>query len=140
MDLTLEPEYYSASVDNNCSYIDIIPSFGKIKNGIRCLCGSRKDKIFNNHASFSAHCKTLCHRNWLISLNTNKQNYYKECEDMKITIMNQKLIIARFERDIIGRNNTIEQLTHHNLMLKEQYDTEKRLITDSMTQISLLDM
>jgi len=139
MDLTIEPEYYIASVDDDGNYIDSIPSFSKIQHGIRCSCGSRKDKIFNNYNSFSAHIKTLCHRNWLTSLNTNKQNYYKECEEMKMNITNQKIIIARLERDIIGRNHTIEQLTHHNLLLKENHDNEKRLYS-SNSNINLLDM
>ena len=139
MDLTIEPEYYIASIDNEGNYVDSIPTFSQFKYGIRCMCGSRKDKIFNSYNSFSAHIRTLCHRNWLISLNTNKQNYYKDCEEMKMTIGNQKLIIARLERDIIGRNNTIEQLTHHNIILREQYENEKRIYS-SLKEPDLLDL
>jgi len=139
MDLTIEPEYYIANIDNEGNYIDSIPTFSQLKYGIRCMCGSRKDKIFNNYNSFSAHIRTLCHRNWLISLNANKQNYYKDCEEMKLTIGNQKLIIARLERELIGRNNTIEQLTNHNITLREQYENEKRIYSSSK-EPNLLDL
>jgi hypothetical protein len=139
MDLTIEPEYYIANIDNEGNYIDSIPTFSQLKYGIRCMCGSRKDKIFNNYNSFSAHIRTLCHRNWLISLNTNKQNYYKDCEEMKLTIGNQKLIIARLERELIGRNNTIEQLTNHNITLREQYENERRIYSSSK-EPNLLDL
>ena len=122
MDLVTEPEYYTAMIDNDGSYVDKIPSFHSLQNGIRCSCGSRKDKVFTSYSSFSGHIKTHCHRKWLETLNLNKQNYYKENEDMKLTIVNQRLIIARLEKDIICRNNTIEQLTYHNQMLKEKYE------------------
>ena len=71
MDLVVEPEYYTPSIDDDGSYIDKIPSFHLLQNGIRCLCGSRKEKIFNQYSSFAAHIKTGCHRNWLISINQN---------------------------------------------------------------------
>lgn len=135
MDLATEPEYYTANIDNDGSYVDKIPSFHLLQNGIRCSCGSRKDKVFNNYASFSGHIKTLCHRKWLETLNQNKHNYYKENEDMKVTIVNQRLIIARLEKEIISRNNTIEQLTQHNLLLKEKYEYREK----NNTTCNLLD-
>lgn len=139
MDLVVEPEYYTPSIDDDGSYIDKIPSFHLLQNGIRCLCGSRKEKIFNQYSSFAAHIKTGCHRNWLISINQNRLNFYKENEEMKTIITNQRLIIAQLEKEVTCKNNTIEQLTQHNCTLKEKYD--KEIVRYTIVQeMNLLDM
>lgn len=52
MELAIEPDIYSPSVDEKGNYIDKIPSFSLIKNGLLCPCGSRKDKYYQSHSSF----------------------------------------------------------------------------------------
>ena len=111
MELIVEPDTYEPSVSNNGDYIDNIPSFNNLKNGLRCLCGSRKDKCYDTHSIFSNHIKTKCHQNWLNKLNCNKANYYSENEKLKIIINNQKIIIAKFEKKLNNKNNTIDYLT-----------------------------
>lgn len=137
MDIVVEPEMYTANIDNEGNYIDWIPSFHSLTNGIRCPCGSRKDSVFRKYSSFSAHIKTTCHRKWLDVLNTNRQNFYKECEDMKTTITNQRLIIARLEKDLNLKNNTIDQLTHHNQLIKEKYECVEKSVVCNLLDLDL---
>ena len=110
MDLVVQPDVYSPSIDTAGNYIDKIPSFN-ITKGIYCLCGARKDKIYETRTTFSNHTKTKIHQLWLESLNLNKANYYIENEELKITLNNQKLIIARLEKDVQTKIMTIDYLT-----------------------------
>jgi hypothetical protein len=114
MELTIEPELYSPSIDNIGNYIDKIPS---IKHGIRCPCGSRKDKIYNTHTIFSAHIKTKTHQLWLEQLNLNKANFYVENENLKNTIQQQKIIIAKLDKEIQNNKMIIDYLAQqlHNM-------------------------
>ena len=75
MEISLTPDIYSPIVDDNGDYVDKIPV---IKHGLSCLCGSRKDKIYENSSKFSTHIKTKCHQKWIEHLNQNKANYYVE--------------------------------------------------------------
>jgi hypothetical protein len=90
-------------------YIDKIPSHPE--GGIRCPCGSRKDKTYNNYSAFYTHCKSLHHQKWLAHLNDNRANYYIENEKLKGIVENQKLIIAQMDRDLRNKNMTIDYLT-----------------------------
>jgi len=116
MDLLLDPETYSPSIDEMGNYTDKIPSFNIMKNGIRCLCGSRKDKTYENHTMFSNHIKTKTHLKWIENLNRNKANYYVENEQLKTTIQNQRIIIANYDKDIQNKNLTIDYLTKQLLL------------------------
>jgi len=111
MELVTEPEIYSPNIDENGNYIDSILSFNCIKYGIRCPCGTRKDKIYQSSSTFSTHTKTKKHQLWLQQLNQNKANYYIENENLKEIIQTQKIIIAKYEKEIQNRNMTIEYLT-----------------------------
>ena len=111
MELVTETELYSPSIDENGNYVDKIPSFSVCKNGIRCPCGSRKDKIYDSHSVFSSHIKTKSHQKWLQSLNLNKSNYYIENVKLNETIHNQRIIIAKMEKDLQNKNHTIDYLT-----------------------------
>lgn len=111
MELIVEPDIYSPSIDETGNYIDKIPSFNIIKKGLRCPCGSRKDKVYESHTVFSSHIKTKSHQSWLVTLNFNKANYYVENEKLKETVQNQKIIIAKLEKDINTKIMTIDYLT-----------------------------
>uniref|UniRef100_A0A6C0HTA0 Uncharacterized protein n=1 Tax=viral metagenome TaxID=1070528 RepID=A0A6C0HTA0_9ZZZZ len=108
MELTLEPELYSPSIDELGNYIDKIPC---ITRGIKCSCCSRKDKIYESRSVFASHTKTKVHQNWLSTINLNKANYYVENEKMKTTLQNQRLIIAKMEKDLQHKIMTIDYLT-----------------------------
>jgi ATP-dependent 26S proteasome regulatory subunit len=118
MDLAIQPEFYTATIDNHGNYVDYIPSF-QMKNGIRCMCGSRKDKIYNNSNTFITHTKTQHHKSWLEHLNNNKMNYYKENREMKELIHNQKIIIGNYEKEI----NSLKAVVNHLEKKKEVLTT-----------------
>lgn len=111
MDLITEPDLYAPSLDTLGNYIDKIPSFNNIKHGLQCPCGSRKGKAYDNFSSFSGHIKTNAHQKWLADLNLNKGNHYSENITLKSTIQNQRLIIAKLEKDLQNKLMTIDYLT-----------------------------
>jgi hypothetical protein len=129
MDLIVEPDIYSPNIDNDGNYVDKSPSYIHFKNGIRCPCGTRKDKIYECNSYFSNHIKTKTHQKWLFDLNTNKTNYYTENIMLKDTINNQKIIIARLEKDKIVKSKTIDILTQQ-LINKEAIIVTDLLVFD----------
>ena len=111
MELVVELDIYAPSIDDKGLYIDKVPPFNYIKKGLVCPCGSRKDKIYETHSVFVAHAKTKAHQKWIESLNLNRSNFYVELEKSKEVISNQRLIIAKMEKDINNKNMTIDYLT-----------------------------
>ena len=111
MELIAEPDIYSPSLDEQGNYIDRIPMFNIIKKGVYCPCGSRKDKVYDSHQAFSAHTKSKSHQKWLASVNQNKVNLYIENEQLKETVQNQRLIIAKMEKDLQNKSMTVDYLT-----------------------------
>jgi hypothetical protein len=87
-----------------------------------CPCGSRKDKSYDTTSKFSVHIKSKSHQKWLSNLNANKVNYYVENEKLMETIKNQRIIIAKLEKDVSNKILTIDyltqQLNHNKLFLK----------------------
>ena len=108
MEITTQAEVYSPSINENGDYIDKIPTF---INGIRCPCGSRKDKVYETFSIFNAHTKTKCHQNWLRTVNLQKANYYTESEQLKELVKSQRLVIATLQKDLSFRKLTIDYLT-----------------------------
>ena len=99
MDLITEADIYEPSIGDNGNYLDYLPSSSKFKNGLRCPCGTRKEHVFDTRQSFSGHIRTKTHQKWMTDINMNKMNYFKENIKLNETINNQKLIIARLQRD-----------------------------------------
>lgn len=123
MDLTVDSDIYEPNIDENGNYIDFLPPSSKFKNGLRCPCGARKDHIFDSRPSFNSHIKTKTHQKWLLDLNTNKMNYYTECEKLKEVVNSQKIIIAKLEKEINIKLKTIDYLTQQ-LMNKDKDKNE----------------
>lgn len=111
MELITEPDIYSPSMDDQGNYIDRIPQFNIIKKGVYCPCGSRKDKAYDSTSAFSTHIKTKCHQKWLTGVNQNKVNMYIDNETLKETVQNQRLVIAKMEKDLQTKVMTIDYLT-----------------------------
>ena len=111
MELVTEPDIYSPSIDEIGNYVDKVPSFITIKNGIRCPCGSRKNKVYDTYCIFSNHVKSKTHQKWLSNLNLNKANYYIKNEELNTILQQQKIIIARLEKDLQNKIMTIDFLT-----------------------------
>jgi hypothetical protein len=120
MELVVEPDIYSPSIDDKGNYIDRIPSFNIIKKGLLCPCGARKDKIYESHTVFASHIKTKVHQSWLVTLNFNKTNYFIENDVLKKTVQNQKLIIAKLEKDVQTKIMTIDYLTQQINQLNQE--------------------
>ena len=111
MELIAEADLYSPSLDQNGNYVDRIPPFHNFKNGLRCPCGARKDKTYDTSGYFSSHIKTKAHVKWLAEVNANKANFFSENVQLKETINNQKLVIAKLEKEINLKLKTIDYLT-----------------------------
>ena len=127
MELATEPEIYSPSIDSHGQYIDKISS---LQRGIRCSCGSRKDKVYETHSIFSQHTKTKIHQKWLEQLNNNKANYYVENESLRDTMQQQRLIIAKMDKEIQNKNTTIDYLVKQLV----QFTGEKEIKTGNLIE------
>jgi len=112
MDLTIQPDLYAPNIGDQGLYIDYIPSHSILQHGIICPCGSRKDKVFKSNSNFSSHIKTKIHQKWIECLNNNRSNFYVELEKSKDVIQNQRIVIARLEKEVASRNLTIDYLTN----------------------------
>jgi len=99
MDLQVESDIYEPNINNGGDYSDYLPTGSKFKNGLRCPCGTRKEHIFDTRVSFSGHIKTKTHQKWISDLNANKMNYFTENVKLNETIYNQKIIIAKLQRE-----------------------------------------
>jgi hypothetical protein len=118
MELSLDSDIYEPSIGDDGNYSDYLPSSSKFKNGLRCPCGARKDHIFDSRPSFGSHIKTKTHQKWLADLNTNKMNFYTECEKLKEVVNSQKIIIAKMENELTMKMKTIDYLSQQ-LMSKD---------------------
>jgi hypothetical protein len=128
MELAVESDIYSPSIDDKGNYVDRIPSFNNIKNGLRCPCGTRKDKTYDCTTYFSSHIKTKSHQKWLADMNTNKSNFFLENISLKDTINNQKQIIGKLEKEIQIKLKTIDYLTQQMTMKDSNYNTVNNLL------------
>jgi hypothetical protein len=118
MELSLDSDIYEPSIGDDGNYSDYLPPSSKFKNGLRCPCGARKDHIFDSRPCFSSHIKTKTHQKWLADLNTNKMNFYNECEKLKEVVNSQKIIIAKMENELNMKMKTIDYLSQQ-LMTKD---------------------
>jgi hypothetical protein len=108
MDVTLEAEIYTPSVNNQGVYIDIVPY---IRYGIRCQCSSRKDKIYNTKQTFITHTRTKTHIKWLEDMNNNRANFFVENSKLNDVIKTQQKIISKLETEVQNKSLTIDYLT-----------------------------
>lgn len=121
MELSLESDIYEPSMDSDNNYADYLPPSSKFRNGLRCPCGSRKEHVFDNRASFGIHIKSKTHQKWVQDLNANKMNFFAENVKLNETIANQKLIIARLQRENDENVKLIAHLTKKMEMKETGY-------------------
>ena len=112
MELSLEPEIYSPSVDENGNYIDSCPN--SIQFGVSCPCGAKSNWIYNSKSKFKSHCSSITHKKWLKQLNTDKQNYYKDNIKLQNTIKAQQQIIQQLENKLLQKQTIITYLENKN--------------------------
>lgn len=120
MSLTLDADIYEPSTDDDGNYIDYLPPSNKFTNGIRCLCGSRKNHIFYTKSAFNEHRKTNAHQKWLIDLNTNKNNHFIESQKLKELVSTQKILLAERDREIINLKKELQTKSHTIDILSQQ--------------------
>jgi hypothetical protein len=113
MELATEPDTYCPNIDEHGNYADRVPSFNTaaLANGLRCSCGTRKDKLYTSAAMFSAHIKTKTHEKWLQDLNTNKANFYIENKKLRDLVQSQKIMLGKMEVELANKSLTIDYLT-----------------------------
>jgi len=128
MDLIVDSDIYEPCIDENSNYSDYLPSSNKFKNGLRCPCGTRKEHIFDTRQSFGSHIKTKTHLKWITDLNSNKMNYFTENIKLNETIMNQKLIIAKMQRE---NDENIKLIAH--LTKKIEIKENPNIVVDLLT-------
>jgi len=113
MELVTEPDVYSPNIDDKGNYVDKTPSFhsNALANGLRCPCGTRKDKVYMSAPLFSAHCKSKTHEKWIHELNMNKSNFFTETQKLREIVHAQKIMIGKMELELSSKNMTINYLT-----------------------------
>lgn len=112
MSLAIQPDIYVPGVDDNGNYTDNIPLQNIfINGGIKCPCGTRKDKIYSTKTQFLSHIKTKTHKEWLYQLSKEHLNYYSKLIKAEEVIHSQKIIIARLEQSISQKDVIINSLT-----------------------------
>ena len=134
MELATEPDTYSPNIDHHGSYADKVPSFNTaaLANGLRCSCGTRKDKVYTSAAMFASHIKTKTHEKWLQDLNANKANFYIENKKLRDLIQSQKIMLGRMEVDLMNKSLTIDYLTQQ-LMAKNAGQTKPNSAADMIS-------
>ena len=110
MSLAVEAELYAPNRDDHATYVDYVPSQCVMKNGLKCVCGSRKEQIFYKPSSFKVHLKCQKHKDWLKMKNIAPQNDIKTIHELEKTIKNQQIIIHEKEREIVVLKNKIGML------------------------------
>jgi hypothetical protein len=119
MEISLTPDTYQPIVNNRGEYVDKIPA---IKTGLYCVCGTRKEKVYENENKFGAHIKTKKHKKWLDMLNDNKANYYVELIKNKELLEEQRKIIGRLEVQLQQKELTIHYLTQQLVCVNSMND------------------
>ena len=139
MELVTEPDTYSPNIDDKGNYVDKVPSFytNALANGLRCPCGTRKDKIYTSHATFTAHIKTKTHEKWLQELNTNKANFYVESQKLRYVVQSQKIMIGKMELNILNKNMTIDYLTKQLVTLNSLSSNKRESSANDMIMFDI---
>jgi len=132
MELISESDIYFPSIDDNGIYIDRIPNFVNYSNGIKCQCGSRKDKVYTTYSKFSSHLNSKSHKKWIEAINLNRENYLVENFKLNNVIKQQRVQIAELEKNLHKRALTVDYLSN---------EIQKLTINNSVTEdlINLLN-
>lgn len=110
--IATQSDVYAPMINNEGIYVDKVPPQHVFSvSGIRCPCSIRKDTVFWTRQGFLSHTKTKTHQNWLSELSLENENLYVKNQEMEKTIKEQKIIIARLERELSHRDITIMTLT-----------------------------
>ena len=125
LSLSLEPELYVPSINNNGEYVDVCPAY--IRHGIRCGCGSRTDHIYDTKSKFKTHINTQAHKNWIMHINNNKKNIYEENVQLNELVKNQREIISNMEKEMINHKN-INKYLENKIFISHNCPTVTNLL------------
>ena len=89
---------------------------------------AQEKNMFLTRVCFSGHIKTKTHTKWLSDLNANKINYFTENIKLNEIISNQKLVIARLQRE---NDENIKMIAH--LTKKIEMKEHSHLAPDLLT-------
>lgn len=110
--IATQPDTYAPGINNEGIYVDRIPSQHVFSvSGMRCPCSTRKDTVFWTRQSFLNHTRTKTHQTWLSELSLENANMFVKSQEMERTIKEQKIVIAKLEKEISHRDITILTLT-----------------------------
>lgn len=123
MELIVDSDIYIPGMDQQGNYTDLVTLQSRYPNGIKCPCGSRKDKIYYAGTVFTTHTKSKCHQKWIDQLNANKMNYYSETLKQADIIHSQKLVIANLSRTLEIKNKLIDLLSEQLLDSKASHSS-----------------
>ena len=114
VELATVPDTYSPNMDEHGNYVDRVPLFNTaaLVNGLRCSCGTRKDKIYTSATMFTAHIKTKKHGEWLEDLNANKINYFIQNKQLRDLAQSQKIMIVKMQVELANKDRIIDNLTN----------------------------
>ena len=133
MSLITDSDDYSPGMHTDGTYIDHIPCFTNLPQGIRCPCNYH---TFATRQSFLTHTKTLAHKRWLERLNANRTNYFVELEKERQVVHQQKIIIAKMELDIARLEREKQRILE---MVHVLSDISTSVSTTSGTSTNLID-
>ena len=108
--IALQPDIYSPSINEKGEYIDKLPCVSDISSGIKCLCGTRKNQIYNTRSSLNKHFCTEKHKDWLKGLNLQKGNHYKQLMKSNEIIEQQKKQINELIKNNQNKDSLIANL------------------------------
>jgi hypothetical protein len=109
-DISLIPDTYEATINEYGFFCDEIPCYDVLSKGIKCRCDS-KNTIFKIASKLKIHFNSVKHREWLNNLNKNRNNIIVDNIKNSELIINQRLIIANLEKEIIKKDVIIQFLT-----------------------------
>jgi len=92
--IQLEPYIYAPTIDSDGDYIDYYPQ----NHFIKCQCNG--ETHLYGKEGFRNHTTTVKHRGWLMHINNNRHNLFRENIRLNELVENQKSIIAKMDIEI----------------------------------------
>jgi hypothetical protein len=137
--IATQSDIYSPGINSEGIYVDKIPPQHAFSaSGLRCPCSTRKDKVFWTRQNFAIHIRSKRHQTWLGELSLENENLYVKSQEMEKTIKEQKILIARLEREITHRDITILTLTRqfNNGLLTQQLEGTASASTENEYEVN----
>ena len=126
MDAVIEPPVtYCPKMDVNTKEYTDQPVYDYTK-GVICPC--TPSKVFQKRDSFHTHWKCMRHKKWIVYLNENAQNFYKESLDQKRTLRMQQTMLIDLETQLKQKDVIIKYLED---ALRETRTSHLHLLEDS---------